>query len=117
MKLPWSRQKPAPEIRLPLPWSNLTLDAWRASNVRVQFATKLMASRMGQDMLAVLQNTMPVPDISDATRAGLEGARVRGYMQAVAVLLQMQVPLPVQMPMPEPTYESTVDETILDETG
>lgn len=83
--------------------------------MRVKFATKLLASRLGQDMLAVLQNTMPVPDISDATRAGLEGARVRGYMQAVHTILQMQVPLPSQMPLPEPTYDTPVEDTFLEE--
>ena len=83
--------------------------------MRVKFATKLLASKLGQDMIAVLQNTMPVPDISDATRAGLEGARVRGYMQAIATLLQMQVPMPNVQAMPEPTYDTTVDDMILSE--
>lgn len=112
----WRSSPPTQEPpKLALPWSNLTLDAWRANDVRVKFAAKLFSSGLGKDMLAVLQNTMPVPDISDATRAGLEGARVRGYMQAVATLLQMQAPLPVVQPMPEATYDTTVDQLLADE--
>ena len=68
-------------------------------------------------MLAVLQNTMPIPDISDATRAGLEGARVRGYMQAIHTLLMMQSPTVAVADMPEPSYDSTIEDTMLDETG
>lgn len=100
-----------------MPWSNLTLDAWRASDVRVKFAAKLLASRLGQDMIAVLQNTMPVPDISDATRAGLEGARVRGYMQAIHTILMMQTPAAIVSELPEPTYDTTAEDMLLEDTG
>lgn len=101
-----------------MPWSNLTLEAWRGSDVRVKFAAKLLASNLGKDMLAVLQNTMPVPDISDATRAGLEGARVRGYMQAIHTILMLQVPVVTMNVLGEPTYDATVEDTMdLEDTG
>ena len=115
MKLFWRKppKKPVEPAKPALPWSHLTLDGWRSSDVRINFATKLFSSKLGQDMIAVLQNTMPVPDISDAARAGLEGARVRGYMQAIATLIQMQVPLPAVQALPEPDYSGTVEESIL----
>jgi hypothetical protein len=100
-----------------MPWSHLTLESWRASNVRVNFASKLLASRLGQDMIAVLQNTMPVPDISDATRAGLEGARVRGYMQAIHTILMMQTPAAIVSDLPEASYDTTADDMILQDTA
>ena len=99
----------------PMPWSTLTLDGWRTSDVRVKFATKLFSSRLGQDMLAVLQNTMPPPDVSDASRAAIEAGRVRGYMQAMATLMQMQVPGVTIAELPEPTYDTTAEEMLLAE--
>jgi hypothetical protein len=65
-----------------------------------------------QGMLAVLHNTMPVPDISDVTRAGLEAARVRGYVQCLHVLLSMAIPAEQEKPELEATYETTAEDMI-----
>jgi len=108
---------PALPERPILPWSSLTLEQWRLSEIRVNFAAKLLASNLGRDMLAVLQNTMPPPDISDASRAAIEAGRVRGYMQAIATLMQMQVPTIGVKDLPEPTYETSTEDMILNETG
>lgn len=79
------------ELEFPkrLPWTGITLDEWCASPDRVKFVEDILSSALGKDMMSVLVATAPVPDISDATRAGLEAARTRGYQQAIAVLLKM----------------------------
>lgn len=114
MNLPWLNRRPKqrPRQRVPLPWSNLTLDQWRAREASVHYARDLMEQPPFQGMLAVLHNSMPVPDISDPARAGLEAARVRGYVQAVHVLMAMSMPAEQDKPEMEPTYEKPVEDLI-----
>lgn len=90
-------------------WSGTTLDAWRSSDTRVSYAQSLFRHPLFREMLSVLNNTLPVPDVSDASRAALEGARVRGYQQAVAVLLQMAKPLETPGPAIEANYDTPVE--------
>jgi hypothetical protein len=78
----------------------------------VRYARDLMEQPNFQGMLAVLHNTMPVPDISDPARAGLEAARVRGYVQAIHVLMAMSTPAEQDKPEVEADY-STMQEDLI----
>ncbi len=102
---------------MPLPWSGVTLDVWRSREASVKYARDLMEQPNFQAMLAVLHNTQPVPDISDPTRAGLEAARVRGYIQAVHVLLAMAVPVEPDKPELEADYSTPVEDLIATESA
>src|SRR5262245_19223355 len=94
----WLRPRPPSSTFTALPFSRLTLPQWRESEVRVTFARTLFAQGLGQDMLAVLQNTMPVPYLSRPEMAAIEAGRVRGYQQALAVLLAMTEPADTLFP-------------------
>ena len=106
------KPKPQPRPRIPLPWGHLTLDQWRSRDASVNYARNLMDNANFQAMLAVLQNTMPIPDISDPARAGLEAARVRGYVQAIHVLMAMATPIEPDKPEVEADYEKTQEDMI-----
>ncbi len=97
---------------MPLPWSSLTLDVWRTREASVKYARDLMEQPNFQSMLAVLHNTMPVPDLSDVNRAGLEAARVRGYVQAIHVLMAMATPIEPDKPELEADYSTPAEDLI-----
>ena len=78
----------------------------------MNYARNLMENANFQAMLAVLNNTCPIPDISDPTRAGLEAARVRGYVQAIHVLMAMATPAEQDKPEVEADYSTTAEEMI-----
>lgn len=93
-------------------WNGTTLDAWRASDIRVNYARSLFKQPLFREAMSVLVNTMPVPDTSESSRAALEGARVRGYQQALAVLRQLAEPAEQIGPALEATYDTPPEEIV-----
>ncbi len=92
------------------------MDEWRANEARVAYARDLMQQANFQAMLSVLASTCPVPDISDVPRAGLEAARVRGYQQAIHVLIAMATPIEPDKPEVEADYSTPVEDLISTES-
>ena len=96
-------------------YNGMTLESWRASRPHIEWFRELLATPRFRDVLAVLNNTRPVPEITSTEVAALHGARARGYHEALAVLLELANEPPKDTLFPEPDYRPENSQPLTDE--
>lgn len=99
------RLQPDPLYRVTTLYSGLTLTAWQASNSRVEWARQQMATRQFRDMISVLQNGLPQPNIHNPDGLAAAGAFTAGYLECLNTLLAMTVAPERPIEAVEATYE------------
>ena len=89
----------------PLPYSRLTLDAWRSSPERVSYVAELLRAPLFLDLVGMLAGLRPVSrEALDATSAAvLLGTRI-GHDQVIAALLAAGAGTPAIPAQPEADY-------------
>lgn len=100
---------PQPVPRQPLPWSSLSLEAWRSVAPRTEYSKRLLREPMFASLLSVLQNSMPMPVKSSSK---FDAGVVQGYMLCLNnIVLSAEPGIKPQIEV-EPTYDRPVEDLI-----
>lgn len=84
----------------------IDLPTWQQSSSRTDWAKELFRTRMGKDLISVLRNEIPRPQMDNEHIAAMSGAAVRGYMICLDTLLALAEEPKKQPTLPEATYET-----------
>lgn len=109
----FSRSKPAPPnpFKPQMPWSAISLDDWRSSGVRVDYAASLLKDPTFREMLAVLRNTLMVrdPGRMQNTTAERELGRALGVQDTLTLLLSLGIPMQQIQDVPQEYPSETLE--------
>lgn len=106
-KPPPTKPPPPKPVVVPLVLNaTMTIAEWREHSARTSWASELLRSPLGMDMIAVLRNSEPHPTMASLNEAALMGAFASGYRQCVTNLIELANPIPQPIELPEPTYDN-----------
>ena len=85
-------------------YTGLTMELWQKSPQRVSWARDLIQHQHFKELLSMIQNEVPIPDLKNTERAALDAATVVGYLSCANMLIRMTQRLGKLNEEPEPTY-------------